>query len=146
MTNPHRQLHVAEPPAAFLARRPLVVDCSVVSGLVFNEHWQPLAVERIADCALNAPYLLQAEMASVAVTKHARAQQQVAQDGLLLFQSMDIALHPIRVPEVVALALRYRLSGYDAAYLWLAAEIKATLATFDEKLAMAARTHLAGLT
>ncbi len=145
MTPSARALYIAEPPAAYLARPPLVVDCSLISGLVFNEHWQVLASERIVNRALHAPFLLQAEMASVAVKKSRQAQQQIAQEGMVLFQSMDISLHPLRALEVVALALRYQLSGYDAAYLWLAAELNAPLATFDEKLAAAAQTHLASL-
>ncbi|MDP3414253.1 MAG: type II toxin-antitoxin system VapC family toxin, partial [Polaromonas sp.] len=48
-------------------------------------------------------------------------------------------------PAVADLAMRYGLSAYDAAYLWLAADLKCPLATFDDKLAAAARTHLAGL-
>ena len=145
MTPTARALYIAEPPAAYLARPPLVVDCSLISGLVFNEHWQVLASERIVNRALHAPFLLQAEMASVAVKKSRQAQQQIAQEGMVLFQSMDISLHPLRALEVVALALRYQLSGYDAAYLWLAAELNAPLATFDEKLAAAAQTHLGKL-
>ena len=58
---------------------------------------------------------------------------------------MEIELHPINAPAVAALAMHYRLSAYDAAYLWLAAELKAPLATFDDKLAAAAKTHLASL-
>jgi len=145
MTASARVLYIAEPPAAYLGRPPLVVDCSLISGLVFNEHWQVLAAERIVNRALHAPFLLQAELASVAVKKSRQAQQQIAQDGMVLFQSMDISLHPIRALEVVSLALRYQLSGYDAAYLWLATELNAPLATFDEKLAAAAQAHLGKL-
>jgi predicted nucleic acid-binding protein len=36
-------------------------------------------------------------------------------------------------------AARYELSASDAAYLWLAAELQAPLATFDQKLAAAAQ-------
>jgi predicted nucleic acid-binding protein len=58
---------------------------------------------------------------------------------------MDLHLHQVEPQHALALALRYNLSAYDAAYLWLAAELKAPLATFDEKLAAAAQTHMAGL-
>ena len=83
MTPTARALYIAEPPAAYLARPPLVVDCSLISGLVFNEHWQVLASERIVNRALHAPFLLQAEMASVAVKKSRQAQQQIAQEGMV---------------------------------------------------------------
>ncbi|MCY7308944.1 MAG: type II toxin-antitoxin system VapC family toxin [Rhodoferax sp.] len=146
MSGRPRELFVAEPPAIYLQRRPLVVDCSAISGLVFNEHWQAQAAQKIADRALHAPHLLDAEMASVAVKKHKQGLAQIAGDGLEQFLALDIKLHPIRVQDVVAIALRYQLSAYDAAYLWLAAELKAPLATFDEKLAGAAKTHLATLT
>jgi predicted nucleic acid-binding protein len=58
---------------------------------------------------------------------------------------MDIKLHAVKPQEVLDLALRYQLSAYDASYLWLAAELKCPLATFDEKLATAAQTHLSQL-
>ena len=44
-----------------------------------------------------------------------------------------------------ALARHHQLSAYDAAYLWLAADLKCPLATFDERLADAAQAHLSGL-
>ena len=49
------------------------------------------------------------------------------------------------VSMAAEIAERHGLSAYDAAYLWLAAELRAPLVTFDEKLAGAARTHLASL-
>ena len=145
MTRAGRELFVAEVPAAYLQRRPMVVDCSAISGLVFHEHWRSQAQLKIAGHALNAPYLLDAEISNVAVKKHKQGLAQIADDGLLQYQAIDIELHPIAVHQVVALALRYQISGYDAAYLWLAAELKAPLATFDEKLATAAQAHLASL-
>ena len=42
-------------------------------------------------------------------------------------------------------AARYELSAYDAAYLWLAAELRAPLATFDRRLAEATQAHLGTL-
>ena len=61
------------------------------------------------------------------------------------YAQQEIDLHRGDVQAQHQLAMRYRLSAYDVAYLWLAAELKAPLATFDEKLAKAARTHLATL-
>ena len=57
---------------------------------------------------------------------------------LLLYRTADLVAQ-------YSLAIRYKLSAYDAAYLWLAAELKAPLVTFDEKLGAAARTYLASL-
>lgn len=139
-----RRLFVAEPPAHYLAWPPLVVDCSALAGIVFREPWQEEAERRIQGRALHAPDLLQAEMANVAVKKLRRGESHVV-DGLAQMAAMQIDLHQIDIQEVVALAVRYQLSAYDAAYLWLAAEMKAPLATFDEKLATAAQAHLAGL-
>ncbi|MDB5751796.1 MAG: hypothetical protein JWP65_2217 [Ramlibacter sp.] len=56
-----------------------------------------------------------------------------------------IELRETDPPGQFALALRYKLTACDAAYLWLAAELKAPLATFDENLAPAARAHGASL-
>jgi len=43
---------------------------------------------------------------------------------------------------LLVLANRWSLGACDAAHLWLAAELKAPLATFDQRLAQAARQHL----
>ena len=55
-----------------------------------------------------------------------------------------IELHRPDVQAQYALAMRYGLSAYEAAYLWLAGALQAPLATFDAKLAEAARAHLSG--
>ena len=68
-----------------------------------------------------------------------------AREGLEQFSQTDIEFHRINVEQTVALAMQYGLSAYDAAYLWLAADLKCPLATFDDKLAAAAKVHLAGL-
>jgi predicted nucleic acid-binding protein len=46
-----------------------------------------------------------------------------------------------RQPKVVALARAYELTAYDAIYLDLALRMRSTLATFDRKLAQAARAN-----
>jgi predicted nucleic acid-binding protein len=84
-------------------------------------------------------------MTSVAAKKHKLGRPELATDGLVQFKSMNIKLYQVDPVGTLSLAIRYQLSAYDAAYLWLAAELKAPLATFDEKLATAAQAHLATL-
>ena len=140
-----RVLYVAEPPARYLVLPPVVIDCSTLAGALFQETWHELASERIRGKTLHAPYLLQVEMASVASKKHRKGFADVASKGLQQYAEMNIELHAVDPLGTLDLALRYQLSAYDAAYLWLAAELKAPLATFDEKLASAAKAHLSGL-
>lgn len=141
-----RRLYVAEPPPAYQVRPPIVVDCSAICGILFDEPWRAEAMNRIAGKTLFAPWLLDHEVASVSLKKHRLNWSRESLAAAL----EDYALYPIeRRPTDVAaqctLAERYKLSAYDAAYLWLAADLKAPLATFDEKLAKAARAHLASL-
>jgi len=141
---PPPTLYVAEPPAQYLVRPPLVVDCSTLAGIVFREDWEEDARRRIEGHTLHAPALLQAEMTDLAVKKLRRGEMHAA-DGLAQAADMAIDLHRIDVQAVQALAMQYSLSAYDAAYLWLAAELRAPLATFDGRLAAAAQAHLSGL-
>lgn len=136
--------YVAEPPAQYLVRPPMVIDCSALAGIVFQEPWKDEALQRIAGRTLHAPGLLNYEITSVALKKMRRGEVHAA-DGLEQAVGMDVELHDINLQEVCALALRYQLSAYDAAYLWLAAEMTCPLATFDEKLATAAQAHLSSL-
>jgi predicted nucleic acid-binding protein len=141
-----RKLHVAEPPATYLVRPPLVVDCSAVCGILFDEPWRSEAMSRIAGKTLFAPYLLHQEVISVSLKKHrqnwSRESLADAMEGYLQY---EIELRDTDVTAQLELALRYGLGAYDAAYLWLAADLKAPLATFDDKLAKAARKHLSSL-
>jgi len=137
-------LYIAEPSAKYLVRPAVVVDCSALAGIVFQEDWKDAALQRITGRALHAPNVLQTEITSVAVKKMRRGETH-AVDGLYQVLMMDIALHEIDMQSVCALALRYQLSAYDAAYLWLAADLQCPLATFDEKLAVAAKAHLGSL-
>lgn len=144
MSTGHPTLYVAEPPARYLPLPPLVVDCSTLAGIVFNEEWRAQAVERLEGRSLHAPNVLQAEIASVAVKKQRRGEGHAA-TGLAEAGRLDVTLHRMDVQAVAALAMQYNLSAYDASYLWLAAELQCPLATFDDKLAKAAQAHLSTL-
>jgi predicted nucleic acid-binding protein len=139
-------LFLAEPPAVYAVRPPLVVDCSVLSAVLFEEPMRDDALRQMVGRTLHAPTLLDHELANVAIKKQ---RQNWPADSIDLalsdYAQQEIALHRVDIAAQVALAQRYGLSAYDAAYLWLAAELKAPLATFDQKLGTAAQQHLSTL-
>lgn len=142
VTSPPK-IHVAEPPPAYLGRPPLVVDCSVLVAVLFEEEAADDARHILAGKTLHAPVLLESEIANVAVKKKRRGSPQaLIDDALSDYVRQVIELHRTDVQAQYALAIRYQLSAYDAAYLWLAGVLQAPLATFDAKLAEAARAHL----
>ncbi len=146
MSSPRPQLLVAEPPAGYRLRPPLVVDCSVMVAALFEEETCEEAVEMMSGKRLFAPDLLVHEMVNVAVRKlRSGWPSENVQQAMMYFSVHDVELQPTDRVTQFELALRYNLSGYDAAYLWLAAELHAPLATFDKKLAAAAQIHLSGL-
>jgi predicted nucleic acid-binding protein len=146
MSSAQRTFYVAEPPAAYLVRPPMVVDCSAICGILFDEPWRAEAVARLSGKTLYAPYLLDHEVISVTLKRQRQQGSREAITGALEdYLEYQIELRETDISAQLDLALRYKLSSYDAAYLWLAAELKAPLATFDEKLGRAAQLHLASL-
>lgn len=142
---PRPLVHVAEPPPACLGRPPLVVDCSVLSAVLFEEDGRDEALRILAGKTLHAPLLLDTEIASVALKKTQGGwPEAIVRDAVSDYAQQDIAHHRPDVQAQCALAHRYGLSAYDAAYLWVAGFLQAPLATFDAKLAKAARAYLAG--
>jgi predicted nucleic acid-binding protein len=138
-------LFVAEPPPQYLPRPPMVVDCSALAGVLFQEPWMDLALQRLSGHRLCAPHLLQAEICSVAVKKARSGAAEAAAEGLAQWQDVAVELTDFDVQQTFALAQRYQLSAYDASYLWLADQLRCPLATFDAKLAAAAAAHLGAL-
>ncbi len=145
--SPHgHTLFVAEPSAQFLVRPALVLDCSVLSAMLFDEPQREAATQHLLGRTLHAPILLEYELASVALKKLGLGWPVASIDlAFESYQQQDIALHATKLREQCALAQQYGLSAYDAAYLWLAAELKAPLATFDARLAKAAKLLMSGL-
>ncbi len=137
-------LIVAEPRGRYAARAPLVVDCSVVAAVLFDEPNRDAAVQVLTGKDLFAPELLADELVSVAVKKSRHGMEAVAQQALVDFMELELTRCRCDVHAQWRLAREHDLSAYDAAYLWLAAELGAPLATFDERLGSAARVLLAG--
>lgn len=141
-----QRLYVAEPPSAYRIRRPLTIDCSLLASALFMEPTSGDAQATLRDWDLHAPTLIGYELANVALKKGSSGGDALAADALAGFRSLDIELHSVDFSEMLVLARRYLLTAYDAAYLWLAAELRTPLATFDRRLGEAARRHLASLT
>lgn len=140
------RLIVAEPPSAYRVQPPLVIDASVIGAVLFGEPARDQALAWMQGKQLFAPQLLDYEIANVAVKKLRKGLGAgSAEAALRSYEEVDIQLLDTDASELVRLAERYQLSAYDAAYLWLAVELKAPLVTFDRLLGEAAQRHLAML-
>jgi predicted nucleic acid-binding protein len=141
------QLRVAEPRAAYTLRPCLVADATVLAAVVFHgepEHAQAVAL--LQGRSLAAPQLVDYEIASVALKKLRRERISSSQvlAALETYFGISMERHAVPAGAVLQVAERHSLTAYDAAYLWLAAELQVPLATFDDRLAEAAAKHLRG--
>lgn len=141
------KVQVAEPSVTYWPTPPAVVDCNLVAAIVFDEENQAEALTVLSGKQPVAPTLLRYEMANVAMNKLRcrECQLEEALEGLDHFDAFAIDLVEASLAPVLNLAAHYRLSAYDAAYLWLAGELRAPLLTFDSRLADAGRDYLARL-
>lgn len=131
---------------------PFVLDNSVVCGWLLDSQSNPYT-EAVAQLLLHdhahAPPLLHLEYANVMRTACKRgvmiaqqAQAAIQQLALLPIQTDKVPPQPA---QLLALALRYDLSAYDAAYLELALRLQLPIATVDTALADAARAAGVGV-
>lgn len=134
-------LIVAEPRGAY-GRTPVVVDCSVLAALLFDEPTRDIAAKSLADHSLHAPWLLDVEIASVACKKARAGLTEAARLGLADYATLLLTRHGVDPRAILELATGFELSAYDAAYLQLADSLQAPLLTFDHKLGQAAKAWL----
>jgi len=135
-------LIVAEPGAHYARCSPLVADCSVIAALVFNEAERDTARDILASNDIHVPNLMDHEIANVALKKARSGFEEMASQALDLYAAFRLTRYEVEINDQWLLAMRYELSAYDAAYLWLAGVLGAPLATFDRKLGQAAGRHL----
>ena len=141
-----RIVFVAEPPAQYLARPPAAVDCSVLCAVLFDEPARGEAERLMSGRRLLSPALLSDEFSNVALKKLRRGMPEVVvRRALRDFADHDIDLLPTEQLPAFDLALQYALSADDAAYLWPAADRKVPLLTYDQRMGVAAKTHLGKL-
>jgi predicted nucleic acid-binding protein len=138
------RLHIAEPRAAYLHRPPLVVDASIVAAALFDEDGRDEAAALLHGRTLHAPHLLDYEIANVGLKKQRRENVAAAalDSAFEAYARLSIERHAVDATAIAAVAARYELTAYDAAYLCVAEALMAPLATLDGKLAAAARAHL----
>ena len=124
---------------------PFVLDNSVVAGWFLENQASPYTdavAQRLRDDRAHVPGIWELEFTNVLRTACVRqrmdahrAQAVGAQIGAL---PIEVDRHPVARSELLALALRFGLSTYDAAYLELALRLQCPVATHDETMRMAA--------
>ncbi len=116
-----------------------VIDASALAAVVFDE---PEAAPVLASVSgtLIAPTLIRYELASVCVTKMLRRPERIRdiEARYRLLDEVGVDLFEPDWDTLPALAHRWHLSAYDAAYLQLALGRDASLVTLDARLAQAA--------
>ena len=131
---------------------PFVLDNSVVSGwFIQNQatsYSEAIAV-RLQDDRAVVPALWELEFSNVLRTACLRKAMtaQAAQSVIAQIVSLPIAVdrHPVPPSELLALALRFGLTTYDAAYLELALRLQLPIATLDAPLREAALASGVGI-
>lgn len=140
-------MFVAEPPARWAGRPKLVVDASIVAARVFLEAERGKAEVQMRGRRLCAPALIDYEITNVALSK-IRGRAISAHDSariLGLYAELDIERFGVDLLSTLHIGNTFELSAYDAAYLWVAGHLRAPIATFDARLAAAAKAYLAQL-
>lgn len=111
----------------------VVVDASYVLSWLLPDESRPT----LAPSQRVAPELLKYEIINALrsnVTRE-RIDKSIAKKLLNELANWQIEYQKIDMVEALELALLYKISGYDASYLWLAKKLKCKLLTWDKKLA-----------
>ena len=118
-----------------------VIDASAVAAVVFGEPDAPVVSSLTDGLELLAPDLLPTELANVCVKKVRREPPRA--DDLIRMHAASanfkVELVSVNHSAAVMLALRHRLTAYDACYLWLALDLGIGLVTLDRELLRAFR-------
>jgi predicted nucleic acid-binding protein len=122
----------------------LVLDCSVVASFLFEDERHPYSLRAQQDALKQevfVPTLFWHEMVNVLLIRERRGKLQ-KKEGLQLLHILEqeALITASEIPHRVEydLAQRHQLTAYDAAYLALAKEKQAKLATLDNSLKKAA--------
>jgi predicted nucleic acid-binding protein len=124
---------------------PFVLDNSVSCGWFLDNQasdYTEAIARRLEDDHATVPPLWELELTNVlrSACLKQRLHAQAAQQTLARIASLPITIdrQPVPAREILALALRFGLSSYDAVYLELALRLQLPLATTDDALRDAA--------
>jgi len=113
-----------------------IVDASAIAAIMFDEPEADDMTRRLGGAILVAPALLQFELVNACVTKLRRYPdlrdtilQAFAVQGGLTIETAEVDQ-----AATLVLAEQFRLTGYDASYLWLAQRLNAELVTLNRPL------------
>lgn len=131
----------------------LVVDSSVAMAWAVKDEASARAdsvLETVTKTGGHVPFLFPAEFANglTMAVRRGRTDSEARREALNFVQRLGLAHDlegPGRLPIVIELADTYGLTVYDAFYLDLAQRHGLSLATFDRKLAAAARQAMVQL-
>lgn len=115
------------------ASRPTVVDASYVLSLLLPD--ENLSVASVPE-KMFAPSLLDYEIISAlkSAVMSKRIPEKLAVALFLEYQNLPIIKKIVDFEQVLILALKHKLSTYDASYLVLANDLKLNLLTLDKQL------------
>jgi len=128
----------------------IVVDASIAIAWSVPDEVEPFAdriLERVATEGAVVPALWHLEVANILVMKERRGKLVAAQRLKILAHLAALSIRPDAETLAhafgtsIELAIRHRLSVYDAAYLELAMRKRLRLATLDGDLKAAARAE-----
>ncbi|MDX1555904.1 MAG: type II toxin-antitoxin system VapC family toxin [Xanthomonadales bacterium] len=134
--------YIAEPGARYTPYPPLVVDCSVLAAVLFDEPQRESAALAMAGKELFAPDLLDHELVSVALKKHSLGMTEAAEQALEDLAQLRMTRCAVNARAQLNMARELKITAYDAAYVLLAADLRAPLVTFDKALGLAAKRVL----
>lgn len=119
----------------------VVVDASAIAAVLFQEADGDMVQAHVQDDTLIAPHLIDYELMNVGLVKIRRGigNELLIRSVLSKVPFLRIRRVSVSTDAIIPLALQTGLSGYDAAYLWLARSLDVELVTLDRKLASADR-------
>jgi len=117
-----------------------VVDASALAALLFGEPQAESVSRSMEGASLFAPSLVRYELASVCARKRQRYPRQAGAllAALDLYPRLGVVEAEVPAAELARLAGDADVTAYDAAYLWVARHVDASLLTLDRALASAA--------